>query len=360
MKTVFDSTKVKKLNLKNRFFRSATWEELADQKGHITQELSKVYEDLAKGGVGTIITGFAYVLKSGQPLPNMMGIYDDSFIEEYKQLTDKIHEYGAAIVMQIVHGGSNTDFNVSERTVIAPSAVENLAMKTMPQEMTKAEIKGVIQAFADAATSTKKAGFDGVQLHVAHGYLLSQFLTPYYNRRTDEYGGSIENRARIVGETYQAVREAVGDDYPVMVKINCDDFMDNGLSLADSMYVSKLLSDLGVDLIEVSGGCSSSREGEGPARIANRPDQESYFRDYAAKIAEQVKVPVALVGGNRSLETMSEILNNTKIEYFSFSRPFLREPELVNRWASGNTEKAKCISCNKCFGVTPKACIFNS
>ncbi|MDF2569603.1 MAG: dehydrogenase [Sporomusa sp.] len=359
MKKVFDSTTVKQLNLKNRFFRSATWEGLADQNGHLTKDLSKVYEDLAKGGVGVIITGHANVLESDQPIQNMMGIYDDTFIEEYKQMTDRVHEYGTAVIMQIVHGGSNTTFKVNERKIIAPSAVENLAMKTMPQEMTKTEIQEVIKAFADAAARVKRAGFDGVQLHVAHGFLLNQFLTPYYNRRTDEYGGSIENRARIIAQTYQAVRKAVGEDYPVIVKINCDDFMDNGLSLADSIYVSKLLSDLKVDLIEVSGGCYSSREGEGAARIANRPEQESYFKDYAAKIAEQVKVPVALVGGNRSLETMSQILNNTKIEYFSLSRPLLREPNLVSRWAKGNTEKAKCVSCNQCF-VNPKTCIFNS
>lgn len=144
MKTLYDSTKISKINLKNRFFRSATWEELADENSHMTKELLKVYEALAKGGVGVIITGHAHVLKSDQPIQNMMGIYDDTFIEEYKELTDKIHKYGAAIVMQIVHGGSNTVYNVNERKIIAPSAVENLAMKTMPQEMTKAEIQEVI------------------------------------------------------------------------------------------------------------------------------------------------------------------------------------------------------------------------
>lgn len=197
-----------------------------------------------------------------------------------------------------------------------------------------------------------------MQLHVAHGFLLNQFLTPYYNKRTDEYGGPIENRARIIKETYQAVRQAVGEEYPVMIKINCDDFMDQGLSLVDSSYVSELLSDLGVNLIEVSGGSYSSRTGEGAARVANKSEQESYFKEFATRIAEKVKVPVALVGGNRSLETMNEILNTTKIEYFALSRPFIHEPELVNRWARGNTEKAKCVSCNQCF-VNPKVCIFN-
>ena len=162
----------------------------------------------------------------------------------------------------------------------------------------------------------------------------------------------------LIKETYQAVRQAVGEEYPIMIKISCDDFMDQGLSLVDSSYVSELLSDLGVNLIEVSGGSYSSRTGEGAARIANKSEQESYFKEFATRIAEKVKVPVALVGGNRSLETMNEILNTTKIEYFSLSRPFIREPELVNRWARGNTEKAKCVSCNQCF-VNPKVCIFN-
>jgi 2,4-dienoyl-CoA reductase-like NADH-dependent reductase (Old Yellow Enzyme family) len=355
MKTLFDKTKISKMELKNRFIRSAIWEELADEKGHLTDELINYFEVLAKGGVGTIITGFANVMEFDQPAPNMIGIYDDIFIDEYKRLANKVHEYDANIIMQIVHGGPKW----------CPSAVENLVTKikhlltrTSPKEMSKEEIKELVQAFADAALRVKKAGFDGVQIHAAHGFLLSMFLNPYYNKRTDEYGGSIKNRAKIVLESYQAVRQAVGEDFPVLVKVNCEDFMDDGLTAEDSLYVCKVLSEKGIDAIEVSGGSYSSRENEGPIRTVDKQEKESYFKDYAARIAEEVKVPVSLVGGNRSIDNMDKILNNTKIEYFSMARPFICEPDLINRWQAGNTEQAKCISHDTCSGVR-NGCIIN-
>jgi 2,4-dienoyl-CoA reductase-like NADH-dependent reductase (Old Yellow Enzyme family) len=348
MKTLFDNTNLSKMELKNRFIRSATWEELADEKGHLTDELVSLYENLGKGGVSTIITGFANVMEFDQPANNMIGIYNDIFIEEYKRLTNKVHKYDANIIMQIVQGGPKW----------GPSAVEHLVTKTTPKEMTKEEINEVVQAFADAALRVKKAGFDGVQIHVAHGFLLSMFLNPYYNKRADEYGGSIENRAKIVSASYESVRKAVGEDFPVLVKINCEDFMDDGLTAEDSLYVCKVLSEKGVDAIEVSGGSYSSRKNEGPIRRVDTQENESYFKDYAARIAEEVKVPVSLVGGNRSLINMDKILNNTKIEYFSMARPFICEPDLINRWQAGNTKPTKCISHAACSGVR-SGCIIN-
>jgi len=197
MLTLFDETKISKMNLKNRFICSAIYEGWAVEKGHVTDELINHYENLAKGGVSTIITGFAKIMKFDQPAPNMNVIYDDIFIDEYQELTNKIHEHDTNIIMQIVHGGPKW----------GPSAVEHLVTKTIPKEMSKEDIKEVIQAFADAALRVKKAGFDGVQIHAAHGFLLSMFLNPYYNKRTDEYGGSIENRGRIIFESYEAIRE---------------------------------------------------------------------------------------------------------------------------------------------------------
>ena len=376
MKTLFDETKVSKMNLKNRFIRSAIWEGLADEKGHLTDELINLYEDLAKGGVGTIITGFANVMEFDQPAPNMTGIYDDIFIDEYQRLTSKVHEYDANIIMQIVgpEGGPSaveplvTETTPQEKKVVqafadaalqVKRALERLVTGTTPKEMSKEYIKKVVQAFADAALRVKKTGFDGVQIHAAHGFLLSMFLNPYYNKRTDEYGGSIENRAKIVIESYDAVRQAVGEDFPILVKVNCEDFMEGGLTFEDSLYVCKVLSEMGVDAIEVSGGSYSSREGEGPIRGSiNTKEKESYFKDYAARIAEEVKVPVALVGGNRSLDNMDEILNTTKIEYFSMARPFICEPDLINRWLEGDREPAKCLSCDACGGVR-NGCQYN-
>jgi 2,4-dienoyl-CoA reductase-like NADH-dependent reductase (Old Yellow Enzyme family) len=239
-----------------------------------------------------------------------------------------------------------------------PSAVTDLGLKNTPQEMTAQDIRQVQQSFAEAVLRAKKAGFDGVQMHVAHGYLLSKFLTPYYNRRSDSYGGTIENRARMVLETYQAIRDKVGPDYPVLIKINCDDFMEQGLTFADCKYVCHKLAELGVNAIEVSGGISSSRPGEGTIRTITA-EQGSYFRTYAAEIAGEINVPVILVGGNRDFAALMEILKQTTIEYFSFCRPLIRESDLIKRWQSGDLGRSKCVSCTKCFRLDGTRCIFN-
>ncbi|MGX8709924.1 MAG: NADH:flavin oxidoreductase [bacterium] len=212
-------------------------------------------------------------------------------------------------------------------------------------------------AFVRGAVRAKKAGFDGVQLHVAHGYLLSRFLTPYYNRRTDEYGGSTKNRARVVLEICRDVREAVGPDYPVLVKINCDDFMEQGFAFEECKQVCKWLQEVGLSAVEISGGTRLSRPNEGTIRKVT-PDTESYFKQYAAEIAEVLDIPVISVGGHRDISKLTDIVNQTKIQYISLCRPFIREPDLINRWVSGDTTPAKCISCTKCFGAQTQ-CIFN-
>lgn len=228
------------------------------------------------------------------------------------------------------------------------------------KEATKNEIKYLVKSFADASLRAKKAGFDGVEFHSAHGYVYIQFLSPHYNKRTDEYGGNIENRARIVFETLRAVREKVGKDFLVLIKINCSDFIEDGFSFEDCKYVCKRLEELGIDAIEISGVVGTQTEDRTVREKGLKYlEKESYFRKYAQEIAEKVNVPIILVGGNRSLDLMNEILNNTKIEYFSLSRPFLREPDLINRWSGEDNSKAKCISCGKCIDSEGNSCIFN-
>ncbi|WP_028829276.1 NADH:flavin oxidoreductase [Proteocatella sphenisci] len=360
MKSLFDNTTLSNMKLKNRFFRSATWEAMADSKGHMTEKLRNLYLELARGGVGTIITGYAFVTEDEQPNPKMMGIYDDSFIEENKVFTDKLHELDTNIILQIAYGGSQTNFNVGERTILGPSSVEHSIYGVTPQEATKEDIKNLINSFADASLRAKMSGFDGVQLHAAHGYIYSQFLNPHYNKRTDEYGGNIENRARIIFETLEAVREKVGTNFPILIKINCSDFIDDGFSFEECKYVCKRLEELGIDAIEISGVVGAKTE---DVRLRERNlrylKKESYFRKYAAEIAEELNIPVILVGGNRSLDLMTNILENTKIEYFSLSRPFLREPHLINRWILEEDSVAKCISCGKCLDAEGNSCIFN-
>ena len=366
MKTLFDKTKLLNMDMKNRFIRGALWEELADEKGHMTQDLSTIYEELAKGGVGTIITGYAFVTEDEQPNPGMMGIYDDSFISEYKAFTDKIHNLGANIIMQIVYGGFMTNFNVDERTIWGPSTIQNEVTGTWSKEISREEIKYLVSAYADGAKRVKESGFDGVEIHAGHGYLLSQFLSPYYNKRKDEYGGNIENRGRIIFEIFKAIRKVVGEDFPILIKLNSADYIkEGGLTQEDSLYVAKKLANLGIDAIEVTGGNESIKDvldnnlGAARTKVIVSKENESYFKDYAAKLAEEVDIPIILVGGNRHLEVMEELLNNTSIEYFTLSRPLTAEPNLINKWLNGDRKKTKCVSCNKCYNTPGKRCILN-
>ena len=357
---LFKSTAVGGMELKNRFIRSALWMKGATEDGHLTDALYKTYGDLAEGGVGLIITGYAFISSIEQPNSRMLGIYNDAFVEEYQNFTQMIHAKGSKVALQLAFGGSQSFHpNAREMDIIGPSAVENRVTGLLPREATRQDIKNVVSAFGKASLRAKKSGFDAVQIHAAHGYFLSSFLTPYYNRRNDEYNGDIHNRARIIYETYEEIRNRVGNDFPVMIKLNFDDFMDEGEGLVfeDAVQVFKRLDEMGMDLFEVSATNESSGKGLAPARTKIAPpDKQSYFREATAKIAEIVKAPVILMGGNRDVDLMSEILATTKIKYVSLARPLLCEPDLINKWKNEPGYRPKCISCNKCWVKTPNAC----
>lgn len=365
MKSLFECTTIKNMKLKNRFFKSGSWEGLATEDSHMTDELFKVYEELAKGGVSTIATSYAHVEKDEQPAPNMMGIYDDSFIPEYKKLTDMVHSYGANIIMQITYGGTRSHLDVPSPVIWGASSIRNEVTGIMPVEISKDEIKYLVKSFGKAAARVKESGFDGVQIHAAHGYFLSQFLCPHYNKRTDEYGGSIENRSRIIMEIYHEIRKTVGNDYPVFIKFNSEDFMEDGLTSEESIIVSKRLEETGIDAIEVSGGNDSSLhvvENNLDAirkKVAFAKDKQSYFKNHAEKLAKVISIPVILTGGNRDVEAMNDILNDSNIEYFGLCRTLIREPGLINEWKDGDYKTPKCISCNQCLNTYGKRCIFN-
>ena len=360
VKTLFDKTELCGLQLKNRFIRAATWENMANDQGHLTPKLIKLYKDLSKGGVGLIITGYARVMKDEQPMPRMMGIYDDSFVVGYKRLSEIVHRNESKIIMQIAYGGSYTDYKVRKREIWGPSAVANKVYGTVPKEMTKEDIKSLVNAFANATMRAKASGFDGVEYHASHGYLLSQFLTPYYNRRKDDYGGPIENRARIIYEIYQQSRDRVGNNFPLIIKLHCSDFMEQGFTFEESKIVCQELAKRGIDAIEISGGNFFSSPKVSPVRKnIKSPEEESYFRHYAAEIAKLVNVPIILVGGNKSFKVMADILSNSEIKYFSLSRCLLSEPDLINKWKIDPCTRARCMSCNKCWYDNGNICILD-
>ena len=363
MKTLFDATQIGSMPLKNRIWRSATWMNMADDKGHMTPRLEKAYMDLAKGGVGTIITGYAFVLPEEQPNPGMMGIYDDSFVPEYLDFTKKIHSHGANIVMQIVYGGSFTNHQPEHRTIWGASAVPHPLTQVVPTEMTTDDIQTVITAMAKAAGRVKASGFDGVQIHAAHTYLFSQFLSPYYNRRTDAYGGSIHNRARIVYESLGAIRDEVGPDFNVFIKMHCsDEWGENGLNENESLEVAKRLESLGISGIEFSGGHLDIKAdpNAGPARTGIiKAEKQSYFAKKTTDIAAHLTVPVISVGGHRTPKTLESHLNASRIDYVALCRPLIAEPNLINRWQAGDHSKLRCVACGKCFGKNGTRCVLD-
>lgn len=346
MKKLLETTKIGSMTLKNRFISAAIGDFI--EGGHVNEEIIEKYETLAKGGVGTIITGFTLIDEAEKLFP-ILSIYEDSFTEDLKKLTDRVHSYGVNFISQLVYIGSYVIGAVGERNVLGPSAVANLNTNVIPKEMTIDEIKAVQQKFVEAALRAKKSGFDGIEIHAAHGFLLNQFITPYYNSRNDIYGGSIENRARMIIETYSAIREAVGTKYPILVKVNSMEGFDGGLTLDDYIYVCRELARLGADAIEVSGDWMSLPSNKGV-----------YFEKEAMAIAEENNIAVIVTGGNRNFEQMEQLLNSTNIGYFGMARPFISEPDLVNKYEKEHITKIRCISCNKCADPsTGCKCIFD-
>ena len=350
MSKLFETTNINGMNLQNRFVRSATWEGMANEDGSCNSKMVELMRNLAKGGVGLIITGHAHVLANGQASPFQTGIYKDDHIPNLRHITDAVHDEGGKVVLQIAHAGCQALQRFTKTEPIGPSVFENRG-KAVCREITINEINKTIQAFGQAAARARIAGFDGIQIHGAHGYLFSQFLSPFYNKRTDEYGGSLENRARLLLEVYREIRKNVGDDYPVLLKVNSQDYVVNGLNIIDMVAVSDILQNEGIDAIELSGGTIHADRTHVPVRAGklDSEDKEVYYHDAAKAYKEKINVPLMLVGGIRSFNVADKLVNDGTTDYVSLSRPLIREPDLINRWKSGNLSKATCISCNACF-----------
>jgi 2,4-dienoyl-CoA reductase-like NADH-dependent reductase (Old Yellow Enzyme family) len=352
MATLFESTQIRSLTLTNRFVRSATWEGLAGKDGSVTPRLIDMANRLAQGGVGLIITGHAYVSREGQAGGGQLGIYSDDLINGLVEMTRSVHALGGKIAMQVAHAGIRASSRLSGLEPIGPSVLQT-GPEAVGREMTHPDIEAVIHAFAAAAKRSRAAGFDAVQIHGAHGYLVSQFLSPYFNQRRDEYGGSIENRARLAIEVVQAIRKAVGPGFPILIKLNSEDFLPGGLMVEEMVQTAILLEKNGIDGIEMSGGTIISKE-RSPFRKGKIPTDEAevYYEDAAKQYKKKVHVPLMLVGGIRTFETAERLVAEGLTDYISLSRPLIREPELVNRWKSGDRRPATCISDNGCFKPT--------
>lgn len=349
---LFTPAKIGAIEIKNRFVRSATNDRMTTHDGRVTDELVSYYRLLARGEIGLIITGHAYIHPLGQGSMRQLGVYDDSLIPGLKRMTDAVHEMNGMIAMQITHAGRQTQKEIIGQTPVAPSAIPYGLQKVVPSELSDGEIEGIIESYASAAGRAMEARFDSVQLHGAHGYLINQFLSPFSNKRTDRWGpveGSSgrdeDGRFRFLHEVYRAVREKVGPDFPVFIKLAMRDFVEGGLDVSASISIATRLSKLGIDAIETSGGFSGAMENIRRDVLPGKG--EAYFRSEASRLKKNVDVPVILVGGLRSLATMEAIINDGDADFVSLSRPFIREPDLVVKLKSGAVA-ASCLSCSRC------------
>ena len=348
MTELFEHSTINGMKLANRFVRSATWEGMAADDGACTPKLIDLMVELAKGGIGFIISSHAYVSPAGQAGPWQLGVYNDALVPGLAAMAKAVHDNGGKIVLQLAHAGFFANAKLTGQTPMAPSNVEGFS-KSARQEMTAEDIRDVVQAYGAAAKRAQNAGFDGVQIHAAHGYLLSQFLSPAFNRRNDAYGGDIRHRATALVEVLQQIRHTVGREYPVLVKMNCRDFIENGLVVEDSLEVATMLEAEGIDAIELSGGVLVGGK-LSPSRVGIKSaEKEAYFQDDARAFKEKLGVPLILVGGNRSFQVAERLINEGMADYISMCRPLIREPALINRWRAGDLSKATCLSDNMCF-----------
>ena len=350
MPELFEAARLGALEVKNRFVRSATWEGMAEEDGRCTPSLAERMGELAENEVGLVISSHAYVSLEGQAGPWQLGIYSDAMIEGLKLMTARVHEGGGKAVCQLAHAGCQARSVLTGETPIGPSPAQNVDDETC-REMTRDDIERVVEAFGQAARRAREAGFDGVQIHAAHGFLLSEFLSPAFNQRTDEYGGEPANRARIVCETIDAVREYAGRDFPILIKINAADFLNShGLTEEDSLEVCRILGEKGLDGVELSGGTRQSGKFI-PSRTtqADSPEAEPYYRDTARKFKRMLDLPLILVGGIRSFEVAELLVEEGTADFIALSRPLVREPDLVKRWKAGDTAPSLCLSDNLCF-----------
>lgn len=351
-KGLFSPVRIGRLALPNRLVRSATAECLATEPlGRATPALADLFRDLAAGGVGLIVSGHAYVAPEGKAHPEMLSAHCDQMIPGLQTLAQAAHDAGGRVALQINHGGRQCNPACTPER-LAPSAVPLPSQSNCPpREMTQAEVIAAAEAFGQAARRAKEAGFDAVQIHAAHGYLIGQFLSPHTNRRRDGWGGDLEGRLRFLAAVCEAVRGQVGREYPVFIKLGMADNLErvpDGLTPEDGAQIVGHLADLGLDAVEVSGGYGGGQRDFNTRLGVGKKAPEAYFRELARRARAATTLPVILVGGMRSRGVMEEVLASGDADMVALCRPFISEPDLPLRLQRGETKASRCISGGRC------------
>ncbi|MFX0033950.1 MAG: NADH:flavin oxidoreductase [Candidatus Hermodarchaeota archaeon] len=382
MLKLFEPMKIGKMELKNRFVRSATCEGMASKTGKVTDDLVKMYKTLSKGHIGLIILGYMYIHPYGRAFKYQTGIYSDEHISGIKTVIDIIHEEDGKVAVQIVHAGPQTYPQLIKTKPLGPSKkIMNPFTIARPKEMSEIEIQDTITLFGDAAKRAVNAGVDAIQIHAAHGYLINQFISPYFNLREDKWGGSDENRFRYLREICLEIKKVIPRDIPIFIKLNTHDHTPKeGITPPLAAKYAEWLVELGIDAIEISCGTNHYSlfnviRGEVPSEElvqwlpeSVRQSAKNMFLDMEGKYnleegynldaAKQIKpiigkTPLILVGGLRTVNFMEEIIENNYADFVSMCRPFIREPLLVKQIYKGRKEKSACSSCNRCVAALP-------
>ena len=360
---VFSPGRIGKMTLKNRLVRSAAYEGGGATTGEVTDDMIRIHRAYAEGGVGLTITGYMAVMQYGKKRTHVCA-YDDRFIPGLKKLAVAVHGVGngCKIAAEIGHDGTATTRDGQEAFSglfisptgekwpgrIGPSGI-SWSGKQEGHIMTEAEIDRFCSDMGHATRRLREAGFDAVEIHGAHHYLINTFLSPYTNRRTDHWGGSLKNRVRIVAEMVKRMREHVGRDFPIIIKLNCDDGpSDNGtpgeIDIHSFPALVQEVINAGVDAIDISGG---EKPGDPLRMNISEPREQSFYRRYAETL--NLKAPVILGCGNRNIELLEGIIQQGKVDFFCFARPLVRQPDLPKLWLEGGNSASECINSNLCF-----------
>lgn len=327
--------------IKNRIFKSAMSEALGTVYQNPSESLVTLYKTWAEGGAGIVMTGNVMIDRNALGEPNNVALEDERDLKMLMKWAKAGTENGTHLWMQLNHPGKQSPKMISKEPV-APSAVPLTGglkrFFNQPRALQVSEIEDLINRFGEAARIAKKAGFTGVQIHAAHGYLFNQFLSPYHNQRTDEWGGTLANRMRFLEESYKEIRKQVGRSFPIGIKLNSADFQKGGFTEDESMEVLQKMSELGIDLIEISGGNYENPIMMGVDVKEATKKREAYFIDYAKKAQELITTPIVVTGGFRTQKGMEEAIANGEIDMVGIARPFALVPDLANRIFNGSYE----------------------
>lgn len=343
---VLEPIRIGSMELRNRFVMPPMVTNYAAEDGSVTERLKWYHQTRAKGGVGLIIVEASYVDHAAKGFSHELGIHKDELIPGLRSLTNAVHRYGAQIAIQLYHAGRQTTSDVSGTSVVAPSAIPCPVKQEMPKELTVAEIKQIVGDFRQAARRAKEAGFDAVEIHGAHGYLLDQFLSPYSNKRTDEYGGTFAHRMRFPLEVIQNVREEVGEDFPIIFRMSADEYVSGGLTIEDTKMWARILAETGINALHVSGGVYESAQ----MIIPPAAIEQGVYAENAAAIKQAVNgaIPVIAVGRIKKPEMAEQIIRDGKADLIAMGRALLGDPGLPKKVAEGRiSEIRNCVGCNQ-------------